>query len=369
MRARPIVTSGPALHGRAAVILSVILSMTALAAGPPGTGDAAGAVAYVPFSTAGRIAVIDAARDALTGTIDGVGNVHALAITPDGRLLLAGTVDGHGGDPRERPANMPRAGHGGPHRERGTAPSGAAAAGHVLIIDTRQRRALRRVTVPGMVHHITMLPDGRHAVAAHTAQGTISVIDVARGRVTRTVPTGPAPNYVVASGDGRRVYVSNAGGNTVSEIDTARWRVLRDLPVGKAPEHLALSADGSRLYVTEAGAGTVAELDTVSGLVLRRFAVGRVPHGVALTADGRRLIATARDSDQVVAVDLATGERREARIAPAPFHVAAVGAGKAYITSRRAPVVWVLDTGSLKVLREIRLPRGVGHQIAVFPGG
>ena len=345
------------------------LAWAVLLAGLLGSAAATAGTAYVPLGAAGRIAVIDTGRDVLAGTIDGIGNVHALAVTPDGRYLVAGSIEEHAGTVPPRPAGMSQSEHEAHHRGGGGGTAGAAMSSHVSVIDVRARRALRRVTVPGMVHHIALLPDGAHAVAVHTTRGAVSVVSVAHGHVVRTVLTGPAPNYAVVSRDGRRVYVSNTGNDTVSEVDTERWVVLRNFLVGKAPEHLALSPDGGRLYVLEVGDGRVAELDTASGRVLRRFAVGRAPHGVAVTPDGRTLLATAKGGDRLVAVDLATGRRREVGLAPAPYHLALVDGEKVYVTSRKAPVVWVLDARTLKVRGEIRLPAGEGHQIAVHPGG
>jgi len=288
----------------------------------------------------------------------------------DGRFLVAGSLTEHPkGALPPKPKEMSEAEHAAHHGSSDKQDAGKGAelqsTGMVYLIDAKSRHILRHIDVPGAVHHVLVTPDGRFAVVTHPGRGSISVVDIHGHRVHKELPTGLAPNYAVAKRDGTRVYVSNAGDGTVSEIDTAGWTVLRKLAAGKMPEHLVLSPDEHYLYAVDPGSGTVSRLDLETGEVTATYEVGTDPHGVDLSDDGRFLYVSSKADNQLVAVDLASGERRTVSLSPAPYHVTTIrGTGKLYVSSRKAPTIWVLDQQTLALLGEIPI-RGEGHEMAV----
>jgi YVTN family beta-propeller protein len=182
-------------------------------------------------------------------------------------------------------------------------------------------------------------------------------------RLDKTIATGPLPNYAVISGDGTKIYVSNAGNDTVSEVDAAHGIVLRNIVVGASPEHLVLAPDGRRLYVANVNDGTVSAIALPAGEVAQTLQVGGLLHGLDLAQDGQTLFVSARETNELVAVDLESGTMKRQALEPQPYHLTA-GSGRIYVTSGEAPKLWVLDAGSLEVLREIPL-RDIGHQVVV----
>lgn len=333
-----------------------------------GTAAAAPTV-YVPLGDANKIAVIDAATGQVTATHGDVINPHGLAVTPDGKRLVIGSNQerrpGQAAIP-PKPAGMSEAEHLKHHQ---APPPGAPTPGpgisQVDVLDAASGRVLRRIDVKGAVHHVMVTPDGRYAVSTHATAGGISVIDLGTYKVVRTVATGPVPNYAVVTRDGKRLYVSNAGNGTVSEIDTANWIVTRNFLAGTAPEHLVLSPDEGRLYLNNVGTGKVSVIDLAAGKVIKTYTVGKQPHGIDLSDDGKTLYVAAKGDNTLVAIDLAGGGQRTIRLAPAPYHVTTIrGTGKVYVSSRKKPILWVVDQKDLKVLGEIRTG-GVGHQMAV----
>lgn len=320
---------------------------------------------YVPLGSAGEILAVDAGTDAAARSIAGLPDVHGLAGTADGRLLVAGAyveTSGAGTGPPPKPPGMSEAEHRAHHP--GAASPGAAV-GFVSVVRAGDGAILRRIEVPGAVHHTAVTPDGRYAVATHPYQGAISVIDLSALRLLATVPTGPLANYAVAGPDGARVYVTNTGNGTVSEVDTARWIVRRNLDAGASPEHMVLSPDGRRLYVANVEDGTVSEISLAEGTAVRTLGIGGALHGLDLSDDGETLFVAARERGELVAVDLASGAARRAPLGPSPYHLAVVrGTGKLYVSSAEAPKIWVVDQGTLRVLGEIPI-RGQGHQMVV----
>jgi YVTN family beta-propeller protein len=327
---------------------------------------AAGDIVYVPLGGESKIVLVDAKEDVLVGTIEGLPAVHGLAATPDGRFLIAGSYDERepGSDLPAKPTNVSEDEHAAHHAK----PSGepketGTAVSTVSIVSTAERAVVRRIDVPGAVHHVSVSPDGRWAVVSHPTADAISVIDLGTHAVLITVKTGPLPNYTAFSPDGRRVYVSNAGNDTVSVLDTAGWTVERTLAVGSSPEHIVLSEDGSALYVNNVDDGTVTVLDLRSGAAAKTIPVGEVLHGIDLSDDGRTLFVSAMGDDVLAAINLKTGEVRKTTLAPAPYHLSAVrGAGKLYVSSADEPKIWIVDQKSLAVLGEIMIG-GKGHQM------
>ncbi len=330
---------------------------------------AAEEIVYVPLGSAGEVLVIDAANDLIRGRIAGVPESHGLAATPDGRLLIVGSLAEIAPDEAKlppKPAGMSESDHQAHHKTSGPATAAKDEGVSLLtVLQAEDGKILRRIEVPGAVHHTAVTPDGRYALATHPNGGTISVVDLATFRLAATVRTGPLPNYAVASPDGTRIYVSNAGNNTVSEVDTERWIVRRNFVTDESPEHMVLSRDGARLYVANVNAGTVSELAVEAGTITRTFEIGGLLHGLDLSEDGRTLFVAARERNMLVAIALDSGDLRDAPLSPEPYHLTTVGGtGKIYVSSAGEPKIWVVDQDSLSVLNAVPV-QGKAYQMAV----
>ena len=350
----------------ARIALPAALVAAAYLAVQPATAEE---LVYVPLGSAGEVLVIDAATDAIVGRIPEVPDSHGLAATPDGRFLIAGSFAETTPDEAKlppKPAGMSESDHQAHHQKSGPATATEDQGTSLLtVLQTEDGKILRRIEVPGAVHHTAVTPDGRYALATHPNGGTLSVVDLATLQIAATVRTGPLPNYAVASPDGTRVYVSNAGNNTVSEVDTERWIVRRNFVTGESPEHLVLSRDGARLYVANVDAGTVSELAVEAGTVTRTFEIGGLLHGLDLSEDGGTLFVAAREQNKLVAIALDSGNLRAAPLSPEPYHLTTVGGtGKIYVSSAEEPKIWVVDQDSLRVVNVVPVP-SKGHQMAV----
>jgi YVTN family beta-propeller protein len=252
------------------------------------------------------------------------------------------------------------------------APAGTRKAGSEVstlsIIQTADRSIVRRIDVPGAVHHVAVSPDGRFAVVTHPNEDRISAVDLKTYKVVANFSTGSFPNYAAFSPDGKSVYVSNAGNGTVSSVDAERWIVQWNAIVGDSPEHVVLSRDGATLYVNNVDDGTVSVIAIEERKTVKTIQVGSTLHGIDLSDDGRTLFVAARDENKLAAVELDTGRFRSISLKPAPYHIAVLrGTGKLYVSSSDEPKIWVVDQNSLKVTAEIPIG-GKGHQIVQSAG-
>tara|TARA_R110002073_G_scaffold54609_1_gene140463 strand:- start:2908 stop:3990 length:1083 start_codon:yes stop_codon:yes gene_type:complete len=326
---------------------------------------------YIPLGEENQILTIDAETDTEVGRIAGTEAVHGLAGTPDGRLLVAGSLAARpAGNAPEKPTGVSEedhAAHHGMSNDSAEAPSGPLVS-TVSIIDRESGDILRRIDVPGAVHHVAVSPDSRFAAVTLINADAVSVIGLEDFELITTVKTGSTPNYAVFGVDTEALFVGNAGGGTVSRIAVDGWTPGLQAEIGDSPGHLVMSEDGSTLYVANEGNGKVTEIDPKKMAVLRNFEMGGTLHGLDLSENGRTLFAAVRETDQIGRIDLDTGDVSFVNLAPGPYHLMVVdGTGKVYVSSAEESKIWVLDADDLSLVGEIGF-QGTGHQMVVVPG-
>lgn len=323
---------------------------------------------YVPLGSDDKIVIIDPGTNAVLGEINGLPAVHGLAATPDGRYLVAGSYDEQpAGKAPSKPKGVSADDHAAHHAPKSPKNASQAMVSTLSVLSLPDHAVVRRIDVPGGVHHVAVDPSGRFVIATQPGQNAISIVDLSDFTVVTTIQTGPLPNYARFSPDGTRAYVSVAGKGVVSEIDTRRWKIRRSYIVGNSPEHIVLSHDGGTLYANNVDDGTVSVVDTATGAAVKTIPIGGGLHGIDLSDDGRTLFVAAMDENKVVAVDLATNSYRSVKTAPSPYHLASIKGGKIYVASAENPTAWVIDQASLAITDEIPIG-GKGHQMVQVSG-
>ena len=320
------------IHGLGAVL---VLYASAASAAP---------MVYIPLGSGNQVIAVDAATDRITATYDNVIDAHGLVATPDGEYLVAGSV-------KEQPAK---------------AGSKNGPASQLHLVHPQHGHVMLTIPVTGWTHHQAITPDGRYVISTHPTRGGVTVVDLQSNKVVQTIATGAAPNYTVITRDGTRAFVSNSGAGNIIEIDLKSWAVTRTLQSGPAPEHLVLADDDATLYALNPRAGSVTAVSVQTGKAVQTFTLGGKLHGLDIGDDGRRLFISDLAGNRMIALDARDGTRRELALAPAPYHLNTIrGTGKVYVSSRNDPVIWVVDQKSMTVLGTIKLPGGVGHQMAI----
>lgn len=340
-------------------VFALLLSFAATAA----------SLVYVPTGDTNDLVIIDLKTDKIIGRIPELENAHGLAASPNSEYLVAGSMqpaEVRAEDGAARPAAVSEAEHAA-HHAGGSQENPATTPSYVSIVHPAHGHVMRRIEVRGLTHHTAVSPDGRHAIAVHSGIGGISVIDLERMEVIKEVQTGRSPNFALFSRNGDRLYVSNAFAGTVSEIDTRDWIIRRTLEVGKEPEHMALAPDGATMFVANVGDGQAAAVDLDSGLVSRRHNIGGQPHGLDVSDDGRWLFASSQGDGKLIRIELDSGEQRAVDLQPAPYHLEYIAAfDKLYVSSRKEPKIWIVDSRTLEVRGEIDIGKGVAHQMVVL---
>ncbi len=228
-----------------------------------------------------------------------------------------------------------------------------------------------------------LLPDQLRYLLTWVLAGTYlaSWVGIGSGLLARE---GGGPCALVLSPDGTQAYVGCSGCNRVVAVDLESGKVRRCFQDKGSPLGLALDAKGSQLYVVDgAASSSVSSVDLGTGQEGWRVAVGHSAAAPVLSRDGKRLYVCNRFNNDISVISLAEG-RETHRIPVAREPVAAAlspddsllvvanhlhrGRGDAQLVSAE---VSVIDTGTLRVVRNVQLPNGSGllRGVAVSPDG
>lgn len=305
----------------------------------------AGPMVYIPLGSANEVIAVDSDTSRITAQYTGIENAHGLVATPDGEYLVAGSLN-------ETPAP-----EGAPHD---------TPTSKLYLIHPGHGHVMLTIPVAGWSHHEAITPDGRYVISTHATRGYVSVMDMTRNKIIRYIETGPAPNYTLVTRNGKVAFVSNSGNGTITEIDLQSWKPVRTLEAGPSPEHMVFSSNEKTIYVTNPRAGTVSAVSVSSGKVVKTFDIGPDVHGLDRGDDEKTLFVSSKKGETLTAIDTTNGKKRTIPLAPAPYHLNTIyGTGKVYVSSRKKPVIWVVDQKTLKLLSTIKLPAGEGHQMVV----
>jgi YVTN family beta-propeller protein len=202
--------------------------------------------------------------------------------------------------------------------------------------------------------------------------------------VAPTATDYDSPCAIAASPDGSTLYVACSTTRQIAVVDTASTRVMQRVDLPAPPTGCAVTRDAARLYVACAAPRShVLVIDLDCGAVLDGIMVGHTAMAPVLSADERRLYVCNRFENSVSVLDLTTGtEIERVPVSREPVAAALTSDGRHLLVANHlhnavtdgpgvAAVVSVIDTTSLRLVRQIQLARGSGllRGIAVSPDG
>jgi YVTN family beta-propeller protein len=240
-----------------------------------------GARAYVSVSQLDQVAVIDIANRKVVATIPTGRRPRALAITPDGKTLVA--------------ANM--------------------TAGSVSFIDTATLMETAQGRTPAVnLRGVAVFPNGRQVFAvgqrAQNERPTETAVGIWSNQAFLQVPDGPEngvqnlwldlmgtdvsdPDSVALSPDRSRAFITCSGGDSVNVVPVrgnGDTQTVRN--VGAGPRGLRFTPDNKELWVANQLGNDIAVIDPASLKILKRINLGPTKrHDVDLL--GRYLFNTA----------------------------------------------------------------------------
>jgi DNA-binding beta-propeller fold protein YncE len=132
---------------------------------------------------------------------------------------------------------------------------------------------------------VWMTPDDKYLMVGMTGADHVLVIDWRAQKVVKRLPTGRGAHNFRPLGDGRHVFVSNRVDNSISLVDMQTLEKKFDISVPGGPDCMELSADRRTLWVTQRWMKQVGVVDVESRKLVATIPVGRSPHGLFI-ADG-----------------------------------------------------------------------------------
>ena len=167
--------------------------------------------AYTANIPAGTVTVIDLAAGRKLRDIEVGGKPEGIALTPDGRTLWVGDLEG----------------------------------ARVQAYDTKSFERLAEVKTPPVPIRVAASPDGKWIVTSNLGNGSLAIIDARTRKLVREIPVSGSQEAgqvtILFSRDGSRIYAAETGRDEVAEVDLASGRVLRRIKAGKNGDGLAIA--------------------------------------------------------------------------------------------------------------------------------
>ena len=293
--------------------------------------------------------------------ITGLDNVHGLSVAISRGLLIAGSLSEQSRSEVEKPGAVSSDDHNAHHGKSNNDQSEEVSI--ISLIDIQTEKVIRKIEVPGMVHHITTSSDDRYVLVTHPGLDAVSIIDLETNTLTATIPTGSNPNYAVYDPQTASFYVSNTGNATISQVEPKAGYAVRNFKTENGVEHLEFDIDSRRIFAAEADAGEVSVIDIDTGETTSRFTVGGGLHGIAYDQSRNSIYVSARERGAIVYISLETGESEDQLIGPEPYHMTLVG-DTLLVSSADEPLIWAVDVETRHVLATIPT-KDRAHQMAV----
>lgn len=78
------------------------------------------------------------------------------------------------------------------------------------------------------------------------------------------------------------------------------------------------------------------------------------------------VVSASKGANTLTRIDLVSDKSTTINLKPAPYHLAFIpGMNKLYVSSRKLPKIWVINSTTLKIVNEIDLGKRVAHQMVI----
>jgi YVTN family beta-propeller protein len=207
----------------------------------------------------GAVDVVDTTSLRDVKSIPVKGGVHNTYVTPDGKFVIAGSVEGKiltviDVQTLQTAWELPL--------DRGvrpiafeTAPDGSTNRMFIqlsgfhgfAVVNFKTHDEVARIKLPDQPsggtaqgdapsHGIGVSPDGKTLWVNSSYANAVFAYSLPDLKMLGYVKTGEVPDWLTFVPDGRMIYVANAGANSVSAIDTRTRREVARIPVGEVPK-------------------------------------------------------------------------------------------------------------------------------------
>lgn len=324
----------------AALIVSVLMSGSALAGQPPYGTDAPD----IPVSSQDRVyageqfsntvSVTDPSTNTLLGVISlgqlspsqlsplytGQSLVHGLGFSPDNKTLAVVSIGSNSVTFIDTQTNevkhttyVGRAPHEAFFTQDGSEVwVTVRGEDYVSVIDATTYEEKERITVPNGPGMTIFSPDGQYAYVCSSFTPETSVIDVSSREIVGTVPqVSPFCPNIAVTPDGSQVWFTLKDSGKTQVFDgRPPFAMLSTMDTGPISNHvnIANNANGTFAYVTIGGLNQVKVINTDNFEEVATIPTGDLPHGVWPSGDGTMVYVGLENADELIAIDTMTNE-------------------------------------------------------------
>ena len=230
----------------------------------------------------------------------------------------------------------------------------------IAKVDIDDRKVLRRRSVPGAPHNLTISPSGRTIATALWNAGRVVVRTDGE---LKTIFLGGSPHDVKIGGG--RVVVAN---QTEARLDVVslKGRFLKSIRLKADPHDLALRWQGRQAWVTLEGSDDLAVV-WIKKSKVRYVSTGKSPHDLLFAPDGKLWV-----SDWHGAVHVFSKKGRRIKTIPLgveAHHLDFTPNGRqVWITDHAVHRVFVLNTDTYRVRKRFRVG-GAPNHVAITSDG
>lgn len=193
-----------------------------------------------------------------------------LALTPDGRLLLAVNHDSD----------------------------------TLSLIRTISRAELTRIKVGRSPTDVIVTTDGFRAFVVNSLSNNISVIDLRRDRLFASLPVEPYPVRGALNRRGDRLYVISRDSPNLTAVDTDRLAVAAKFYIGIRAVSIIVDPNTDLIYVGKEFGDEIVIVDPVARMPIDTIPVGGSAFDLAIDAEENRLLATLPDQGTLLSINL-----------------------------------------------------------------
>jgi DNA-binding beta-propeller fold protein YncE len=162
-------------------------------------------------------------------------------------------------------------------------------AGRLLVFDTKRRRMLQTIKVPG-VHGVIAVPQLHRVYASATDARELYTIDSRSGKVTARAPAGSYPDGLVYDPVERRVFVSDENGGIEAVFNAAGHRIA-SVQLGGEAGNVQYDAGSGMILADVQTLNQVAIINPATTDVVRRIPLPGCDHSHGLLVDAPRRLA------------------------------------------------------------------------------
>jgi len=204
-----------------------------------------------------------------TGHVQLAGKLAGLALTPDGKTLIAADTAGD----------------------------------QLVFVSVGEAKVVSTVRVGRGPGPLAVLPDGSKVFVADTGEEKISAVEIPSRQILSHIEIGDRPTGLLLKPDGGELFVFPGPSARLTIVDAFHDHVEQSVSTGRDPVAAVSRRDSSVLYVASATDGSVGALDIQNRVVLASAPVGVAPSALALTPDERFLVVADRGGSSLAILD------------------------------------------------------------------